>query len=76
MDDTIVSVNSLGRTHDITPEEVRQFDRFKDYTDEQVHELIETIKTYTRFVYNVHSKQKKGGRIIALPIENKKLKVA
>jgi hypothetical protein len=76
MDDKIVSINSLARTHDITPEEVRQFDRFKAYTDEQVHELIETIKTYTRFVYNVHSKQKKGGRIIALPIENNKLKAA
>ena len=76
MNNKIGSVNSLGRTHDITPEEVRQFDRFKDYTDEQVHELIETIKKYSHFVCNLCSKQRKSGRVIALHIDNEKLKVA
>jgi hypothetical protein len=76
MDDKIVGVNSLARTHDITPEEVRRFERFKSYTDEQVTELIDTIKRYTRFIYNVVSKRKKSGRKIALLIENEKLKAA
>ena len=66
-------VNSYDRTHDITPEEVRQFERFKNYTDEQVAELINTIKTYTRFIYNVCSKRQKSGRKIALHIETEKL---
>ena len=72
MDIKIGSVNSLGRTHDITPEEVRQFDRFKDYTDEQVLELIETIKTYTQIIYNLLSKQSKSGKIFAVQIETEK----
>jgi hypothetical protein len=70
------SLNSFDRTHDITPEEVRKFERFKNYTDEQVHQLIDTIKKYTRFIYNVVSKRQKNGRKIALPIENEKFKAA
>lgn len=76
MNNKIEYVNSLSRTHDITPEEVRQFDRFKDYTDEQVQELIDTIKKYTHFVYNVCSKQKKCGKVFALHIDNQLTKVA
>ena len=69
-------VNSYNRTHDITPEEVRRFERFKNYTDEQVNELIDTIKKYTRFIYNVVSKRKKSGRKIALHIDNQQTKAA
>jgi hypothetical protein len=65
MDNNITSTNSLEKTHDITPEEVRQFDRFKNYSDEQVHELIETIKTYTHFIYSICSKQKRSGDILS-----------
>lgn len=70
------NVHSYDRTHDITPEEVRRFDRFKNYTDEQVNELIDTIKKYTRFIYNVVSKRKKSGREIALHIDNQLTKAA
>lgn len=69
-------VNSYNRTHDITPEEVRKFARFKDYTDEQIHELIDTIKRYTRFIYNVVSKKRKSGKKIALHIDNQQTKAA
>ena len=69
-------VNSYNRTHDITPEEGRRFERFKNYTDEQVNELIDTIKKYTRFIYNVVSKRKKSGRKIALHIDNQQTKAA
>ncbi|PQJ08731.1 hypothetical protein CJD36_022655 [Flavipsychrobacter stenotrophus] len=71
-----VNVNSYDRTHDITPEEVRRFERFKNYTDEQVNELIDTIKKYTRFIYNVVSKRKKFGKKIALHIDNQQTKSA
>ena len=70
------NVNSYNRTHDITPEEVRKFEKFKNYTDEQVNELIDTIKKYTRFIYNVVSKRKKSGRKIALHIDNQQTKAA
>ncbi len=69
-------VNSYDRTHDITPEEVRRFERFKNYTDEQVNELIDTIRNYTRFIYNVVSKRKKSGKKIALHIDNQLTKAA
>ncbi len=70
------SLNSYDRRHDITPEEVRQFERFKNYTDEQVHQLIDTIKRYTRFIYNVVSKRQKSGKKIALHIDNQLTKAA
>ncbi len=69
-------VNSYGRTHDITPEEVRRFERFKNYTDEQVNDLIDTIRKYTRFIYNVVYKRKKSGKKIALHIDNQQTKAA
>ena len=72
----LLGVNSYDRTHDITPEEVRKFERFKNYTDEQINELIDTIKKYTRFIYNVVSKRKKCGREIALHIDNQQTKAA
>ena len=72
----LLDVNSYDRTHDITPEEVRRFSRFKDYTDEQVNDLINTLKKYTRFIYNVVSKRKKSGRKIALHIDNQLTKAA
>jgi hypothetical protein len=76
MNSKIGNVNSYNRTHDITPEEVRKFEKFKNYTDEQVNELIDTIKKYTRFIYNVVSKRKKSGRKIALHIDNQQTKAA
>lgn len=70
------SFNSYNRKHDITPEEVRKFERFKHYTDEQIANLITTIKRYTRFIYNVVSKRQKSGKEIALHIDNEQLKAA
>lgn len=72
----LLDVNSYDRRHDITPEEVRRFSRFKDYTDQQVNDLIKTIKKYTRFIYNVVSKRQKSGKKIALYIDNQQTKAA
>jgi hypothetical protein len=71
-----INLKSSDRKEDIIPEEVRRFERFKNYTDEQVDELIDTIKKYTRFIYNVVSKRKKSGREIALHIDNQLTKAA
>ncbi len=71
-----IGLNSSDRITDITLEEVRRFDKYKDYTDEQVNQLIEAIKAYTRCIYSVWFKQKKSGKVIALLVESEKLKVA
>lgn len=70
------NVNSYERTHDITPEEVRRFEKFRHYTDDQVTALIDTIKKYSRFIYNVVSKVRKSGKKIALNIDNQHFKSA
>ena len=67
-----LTIDLLSRKEDITIEEVRQFERFKNYTDEQVLELLVTIKTYTQIIYNLLSKQSENGKIIALPFETEK----
>ena len=67
-----LTIDLLSRKEDITVDEVRQFERFKNYTDEQVFELIVTIKTYTQIIYNLLSKQGKSGKIFAVQIETEK----
>ncbi len=73
---TVKIKDQYNRTEDITPDEVRQFEKYKNWTDEEISGLIETIKAYTRFIYNVCSKRQKDGKQIALPIETEKLKAA
>ncbi|GAA4466863.1 hypothetical protein GCM10023093_21650 [Nemorincola caseinilytica] len=68
------NVNSYERTHDITPEDVRRFEKFRHYTDDQVAALIDTIKKYSRFIYNVISKSRNSGKKIALNIDNQDIK--
>jgi len=67
-----LTIDLLSRKEDITVEEVRQFERFRNYTDEQVLELIVTIKTYTQIIYNLLSKQGKSGKIFAVQVETEK----
>ena len=67
-----LTIDLLSRKDDITMEEVRQFERYKNYTDEQVLELIGTIKTYTQIIYNLLSKQGKSGKIFAVQVETEK----
>ena len=60
------------RTTDITIEEVKRLSKFRNYTDEQITDLINTIKQYTRIIYNLCSKQNKNSNRIALQTETKK----
>jgi hypothetical protein len=73
----INTIDSFDRTEDITPEEVRQFEKYKNYSDEQLNNMIETIKRLTNIAFNLYQKEKKFGKIIALDTnDNQTLKAA
>ena len=61
-----IKLDSLERTEDISVEDVRSLDTFKDWDDERILELIRTLKTFSTVVYNSWSKGKKFGKEIAL----------
>lgn len=63
-------LDSWDRTEDITPEEVRSLDTFKDWEDEQIEELINTLKVFCAVVYNNWTRDTKPGKVIALAIDN------
>jgi len=63
-------LDSLDRTEDITPEEVRQFEKFKDFTDEEVKNMVDTIIKLSNIAFNIYKKRKKSGKVVALEIEN------
>jgi hypothetical protein len=63
-------LDSLDRAEDITPEEVRQFEKFKDLTDEQVKNMVDTIIRLSSIAFNIYKKRKKSGKVVAFDIEN------
>lgn len=65
-----IKLESLDRTEDITPEEVRSLETFKDWDEERVAELISTIKIFSDVVYNNWSTGKEFGREIVLNTNN------
>jgi hypothetical protein len=64
-------LGSRDRTEDITPEEVRSLDTFKDWDEERIAELIRTIKTLSKIMYNNFAREKQTGKVIAVNIKNK-----
>lgn len=65
------------RTHDITIEEVKALDSFKDYSEEQIQQLIHTIKVFTQIGYTIFLKQQAiTGKVIDLPITENKQEAA
>jgi hypothetical protein len=59
------TIDSFDRSGDITPEEVRQFEKFN------------TIKRLTNIAFNLYQKDKKFGKVIVLDsIDNQTLKAA
>ena len=61
-----IKLDSLERTEDISVEDVRSLDTFKEWDEERILELIRTLKTFSAVVYNSWSKGKKFGKEIAL----------
>ena len=45
------------RTNEISVEELRELDSFKNYNEEQAMELLRTIKSFTRIIYNTWGKE-------------------
>ena len=65
------------RINDITIEEVKALTSFKDYSEEQIQQLIQTIKTFTRIGYSIFLKQQAiTGKVINLPTAENKQKAA
>lgn len=65
-----VNLESLDRTEDITVEEVRSLETFKEWDEEKILNLIRTVKTLTKVMYNNWSKLNKIGKEIALYNDN------
>ena len=71
------NLDSLDRTKDISIDDVRSLDTFKDWDEERILELIRTLKTFSAVVYNSWSKGKKFGKEIALNNSNQtEIKIA
>ncbi|MCW3124178.1 MAG: hypothetical protein JWQ38_3670 [Flavipsychrobacter sp.] len=71
------NLDSLDRTEDISIDDVRSLDTFKDWDEERISELIRTLKAFSAVVYNSWSKGKKFGKEIALDNSNQtEIKIA
>ncbi len=69
-------LDSLERTEDISMDEVREFEKFKELTDEQVKNMVDTIIRLSGIAFNIYQKRKKSGKVVVLDIENQTLKAA
>ncbi len=45
-----------AREHDLTIEEVKACPNFAHMTDQEVQEVIETLKLFTKIAYDAHKK--------------------
>ena len=72
-----LKLESPDREEDITVENVRSLETFKEWDEERILELIRTLKTFSTVVYNSWSKGKKSGKEIAMSISNQtEIKIA
>jgi hypothetical protein len=72
-----LKLESPDREEDITVEDVRSLETFKEWDEERILELIRTLKTFSTVVYNSWSKAKKSGKEIAINISNQtEIKIA
>lgn len=65
-----INLQSLDRIEDISIDDVRSLDTFKEWDEERISELIRTLKTFSAVVYSSWSKGKKFGKEIALNNSN------
>jgi hypothetical protein len=47
----IHNANKQGKPVDISIRDVKECEVFKDFTDEQAQQVIDTIRTYTEIIY-------------------------
>ncbi len=48
------------RTTEITLDELKELDSFKDYSEQQANDLIHTMKTFARIIYSIWSKEEQN----------------
>ena len=48
--------NEFNRESDLTLEELRQSSEFEKFSDEEILQIIEFLKTYSYLVYQTHRK--------------------
>jgi len=46
-----------NRVHDITIDEIRALETFKNYSDDQVAHLIDTLKAFSGVIYQIVQRQ-------------------
>ena len=52
-----VKKEDITRKHDVTVEEVKAIPMFAHFTDEQAKEVIQTVKTFVKIVFECYKKQ-------------------
>jgi hypothetical protein len=73
---TIIKTDNQNRTEDITIEEIKQLEYFKHLKDEELENVIVTIKKYTQIVYEVFMQNENRIPVIKMNTEPIKLKAA
>lgn len=72
----IVTTNYQNRTEDISIGEIKQLKYFKNMNDDELENIISTIKKYTQIVYEVFIQNENAIPIIKMNTEPIKLKAA
>ncbi len=54
---------------DISIKEARQFECCKDMSDEQIAELLETIRKFTEITYSIHARNIDNQQVLIKPFE-------
>lgn len=72
----IVTTNYQNRTEDISIGEIKQLEYFKNMNDDELENIISTIKKYTQIVYEVFIQNENAIPIIKMNTEPIKLKAA
>jgi predicted nucleic acid-binding Zn-ribbon protein len=53
-------IKDLKCDADLTVEEVKAMDEYKDLNEDDIAEVIETIRIFTEIVYEIHISKKQG----------------
>jgi hypothetical protein len=51
-----------GREHDLTIDEVKACPMFAHFTDDEAEAVIETLKTFTKIIHDLHKKRLQNTR--------------
>jgi hypothetical protein len=51
----VIPLGTIGRKHDLTIDELRERESFRNYTEAELIALINTIKVFTQVAYGIWS---------------------